>query len=381
MFRSLKNMLTPKRDRVSPPPVVNTDSNAKHLKPADEVVSREEAAAITLQKNIRGFIARKKYGIKQLTRYEMDSYETFVVGNDPKMPASLANYHVADEKIALVATSGVRALSIACELGNSGHTPKIFLIDNSREVCEFWLQLRAFASDDVACGTAQKFLDKLPEFLARNAQLYRDIPDRALQNRNNSGAKYPNQNIRRFFTRLIDKHGYEYVRAVLLHASVIKQSWADAETFAKVKNILSLHGIKKVFMYPSNIVGCIEHQNGGDVLQQKVLENIQATAPVMTIHTDCVGFLSGHPEHVFLLENQEPRYVKSQLSPDDDEPGMGGGMFGMFSSGTGMPGGVIVVHDIGDLLMLLQMTHGNRQQRDDHDRHDSFCRSPGFGGW
>ncbi len=381
MFRSLKNMLTPKRDRVSPPPVVNTDSNAKHLKPADEVVSKEEAAAITLQKNIRGFIARKKYGIKQLKRNEMDSYETFVVGNDPKMPASLANYHVADEKIALVATSGMRALSIACDLGNSGHTPKIFLIDNSREVCEFWLKLRAFASDDVACGTAQKFLDKLARFLVNNEHLYRDIPDHALQHdHDNDGVKYPNQNISRFFIKMISKHGYDYVRAVLMHASVIKQSWTDTDTFVKVKNIATLHGIKKIFMYPSNIVGCLDAV-GEQAAVEKTLENIKATAPVMTIHTDCVGVFAGHPKHVFLLENQEPKYVMQQVCRDRSGMGMGGGLFRMFSSGTGMPGGGIVMHDIGDLMMLLQMTRGNRQQRDDHDSPDFSRRSSGFGGW
>jgi len=370
MFRSIHDKLKSRRTRVSPS-LVSDKTEAKQAKAGQSSASIEEAAAIILQRNIRSFAARKKYGIKQLERGEMDSYETFVVGNDPKMPKSLANHHVADEKIALVATSGVRALSIACELGNSGHTPKIFLIDNSREVCEFWLKLRAFASDDVACGSGQKFLGNLPEFLAKNAHLYRDIPDHALQNHRNSQAKYPNQNIRRFFAKLIDKHGYEYMRAVLLHATIIKQSWADAETFVKVKSITSLHGIKKIFMYPSNVVGCVSNEDNGDVLSQKVLENIQATAPVMTIHTDCVGFLAGHPEHVFLLENQEPKYVMSQLSPEGERGmGMCGGMFGMSMGGMHAGPRTIVIRDINDLAMLMRMLSGGHQGHShSHDPH------------
>jgi CheY-like chemotaxis protein len=71
-------------------------------------------------------------------------YPAFVVGNDPVMPKELDTFHEAKEQIALIATSGLRAISLACKLGNKENTPKIILVDNSMQVIEFWREMKKF---------------------------------------------------------------------------------------------------------------------------------------------------------------------------------------------------------------------------------------------
>ena len=100
---------------------------------------------------------------------------------------------------------------------------------------------------------------------------------------------------------MFNKYGYGYVKAVILHTTVIKQSWSDTDTFRKIKNISSYLGINKIFMYPSNIVACVRDEE----IQNQVLHNIELVSPVLSIHTDACK--QHHcPERVLLITNQEP---------------------------------------------------------------------------
>src|SRR3990167_7297769 len=100
--------------------------------------------AITIQKHIRGFLARKKYALHPLQEAQKKDYPVFVVGNDPVMPDELAQYQEPHNQIALIATSGMRVVSIACQLSNARQAPKIILVDNSKQVCEFLRKIRYF---------------------------------------------------------------------------------------------------------------------------------------------------------------------------------------------------------------------------------------------
>lgn len=275
-----------------------------------------EQAATTIQKNVRGFLARRKYGIKHLSKDQQDSYPAFVVGNDPVMPASLDKYNEPTKKIALIGTSGMRVVSIACKLGNPKNIPKIILIDNSKEVYEFWYAMREFVKDDIKAATEQLFLKNLPSFLGSHIHLYRDLPDDCYASEAPPGVKYLNQNVHTYFIALIKKYGYDYVRSVICHTSLIKQSWADSSVFVKVKNILSYLGIDKIYMYPSNIAACIDNAQ----IRTQVLENISKTNPILSIHTDCCS-VHGFPEKVYLLENNNPAYVSNTIfSPSTCKP-------------------------------------------------------------
>jgi L-rhamnose isomerase len=77
----------------------------------DNNTNSEEKAATLIQKKVRGFLNYKKYGIKHLDPNSLTKHPTFVVGNDPGFPKSINKFHESDEKIAVIATSGLRAVS------------------------------------------------------------------------------------------------------------------------------------------------------------------------------------------------------------------------------------------------------------------------------
>ncbi|ARG97075.1 hypothetical protein B6N58_05000 [Legionella micdadei] len=268
----------------------------------------QEKATITIQKHCRGFLVRKRYAIHPLEARYQTNHPTFVVGNDPGMPLSLNKFQESEGKIALIATSGLRAVSLACMLGNAKHTPKIILIDNSSLVYNFWYALRAFMEDDKKAGTRKVFFQHLPAFLERYKHLYVRVVDDELSRNNSRGVHYLNQNIIVHFNSLFELFGYDYVRAVIQHTSLIKQSWADATTFVKVKNILDYLEVKNVYMYPSNIVATVIDTT----VQNRILENIKTVMPALSIHTDYCQ-IHGQPEKIYIFRNQTPEHVKKNI--------------------------------------------------------------------
>jgi hypothetical protein len=98
-----------------------------------------------------------------------------------------------------------------------------------------------------------------------------------------------------------------------LHTSLLRQSWADTDVFAKIKNILIYHGINKVYLYPSNIISCVDDIS----VQDAILKNIQQLSPVVAIHTD-LNLIEDKPEKVILTTNQDPAEVKKALFSEAD---------------------------------------------------------------
>jgi hypothetical protein len=268
----------------------------------------ENHAAVTLQKHFRGFITRKKYGIHQLPTKKLTRHPTFVVGNDPAMPSGLERFQEQHDKIALLATSGIRTVSLACKLGNSKNIPKIILIDNSKLVYEFWHALREFTKDPDKAGTSELFFQHLPSFLNDHKHLYRQAADNELTVKNSPQVKYLNQNIKIHLNTLFTAFGYDYVRAVILHTTLIKQTWADSETFVKLKNILNYHNIKVTYIYVSNIVASIPDTQ----VQDQILENIKNMMPFLSIHTNYCQ-MHGLPEKVSVFRNQNPTGIKNTI--------------------------------------------------------------------
>jgi hypothetical protein len=260
-----------------------------------------DKAATVIQKHVRGHLARKRYQIKPLKTSEMAHYPTFVIGNDPVIN-DLTPFKV-DDKIALIATSGLRAILLACQLSNPTKMPKIFIVDNSLEVCSFWHALRIFIANT---GTEEQFNHNLNAFLRDNSHLYRHISDE-LSGITNSTIDYPNQNISEFFNWIFKKFKFSNIVNIIKHTSIIKQSWSDIETMTKIGNIVRLNNIKHVFMYPSNIVSCCGELRS----KMNVLKSIAAINPTLSIHT--VHEPTKLPEKVFLLQNQEVTFVRQTL--------------------------------------------------------------------
>lgn len=265
-------------------------------------------AAKKLQSFVRGSEIRNKLVINPLSNHQLEDYPAFVIGNDPMMPKELDSHAEAKEKIGVVATSGLRAVSLACKLGNQNSTPKIFIVDNSLQVVSLWKAMREFFADVSKTGTADLLFANLPTFLDQNKTLYRDFEPDQFKPHCTKTLKYLSQDINGFFKALISKYGFDYVKKVILHTSIIQQSWADTDTFQKIKNLTTYLKIDKIYMYPSNIVACIDDIN----TQMRVLNNIKLVSPILSIHTN-VCDRHHKPEEVFLVTNQNPSAVASTL--------------------------------------------------------------------
>lgn len=269
-------------------------------------------AATTIQATARGFLARRRYCIREIEMFELEKYPAFVVGNDPCMPATLSNHAEPHEKIALVGTSCIRNISIACELGQSlQHTPKIFIVDNSFEVHQFWRQFRAFMQDDALSKTHALFSANLADFLEKTNDLCRQPSNKLLKGAWGDSVTFPDQNSANFMQSIIDKHGYERFRAVVSHVSLIKQSWEDTQTFIKLRNIIKLLGIQTIYTYPSNIVTLMYDH----LVEETILKNIHLLSPKLSIHV-INGFTPDRyiaPKEVKLIEDNHPKEASIAL--------------------------------------------------------------------
>lgn len=243
--------------------------------------NRDLKNIITAQKHIQGFLAKRNYSIRQLTKQEQSSYKTLAVGNDPVITIP-DKYKEPKEKIVVIATSGLRCLSIACQISHSDSIPKIILIDNSKEVIQFWVKIRSLAGDNNSKITQQEFLAQLQDFLESDEgkKLHIAFPKNHVITGVRADVNYPKQDVIAYMSDLFATYGYEFVLNMIRHVSLIKQSWEDRNTFEKIANINKFHGNTKVYVYPSNIVADVDEE-----LRDKILENIQLVEPV-SIHTD-----------------------------------------------------------------------------------------------
>ncbi|OGT47649.1 MAG: hypothetical protein A3E83_07150 [Gammaproteobacteria bacterium RIFCSPHIGHO2_12_FULL_41_20] len=147
-------------------------------------------AATIIQKHFRGQRARRLYTLYPLKPEQQTHEIAFLIGNDPVIEG-LESFQAKQEQIALIATSGMRALLLVCQL-------------------------------------------------ADNAQKSR-IPN-------------PKQDIEGYFKNLFACYSYDYIRTIILFTSFISQTWEDSSTFCKIRNILGLLGINQVYVYASNII-------------------------------------------------------------------------------------------------------------------------------
>lgn len=265
--------------------------------------SKSEKYAIFWQKNIRKFNAQNKYKINRLADKDMKSYKTFVVGNDPSMKC-LDSYK-ENEKFALIGTSGLRSISLACKIGDKNIIPKIFIIDNSYQVMEFWYKFREIAYDKDK-KSEENFIDSVMEFLEDNSDLYRNITAFNYEGKNPE-VKYLNPNPLTFINGLIKLYGHDRIIKVISNVSLINQSWEDPLVLVKIKNILNYTQIYNIYVYPSNIVHCVNKNT-----QKNILNNIDKISPKLSIHTDrCEEH--GIPENVFCFENNNSTFVQNSL--------------------------------------------------------------------
>lgn len=273
--------------------------------------SIQEESALLIQSFWRGYFTKKKYRFKQLPETQMKTFLTLLVGNDPKIKGLEPYMSIPGEKIALIGTSGLRSLALACKLGNRNTPPKLIIIDNSRHVINFWRNLRTMVEKSVF-NDKHEFLKKFNEFLKQNCELYRSPPHDA-RDRSISGIlEYEGHNHSLFLENLIDTFELQYVQTIIKSAVIIGQSWTDEVLFVRLKNILKLNGINKIFIYPSNIAHYIKRDEIDET--DGFFKNIQIISPVLSIVTDLCQ-KHNRPENVILATETEPSQLKELIFP------------------------------------------------------------------
>lgn len=279
----------------------------KKLKhPDSENTDKQEEVALAVVKSFR-----EKYKIDQ--NINLLNYKAYVIGNDPTIDVSQYAATAAKGSIALVATSGMRAVQLACQLAtklDKHLIPKIFIVDNSDQVHKLWKNFKKFFS---SCKEQKSFEKNIHFFLKTNKELYNDLEKYSFledYSEDNDNVKYPSQNIPKFFKDLFTDFGFNYVRSIIFNAICIKQSWTDTNVFKKINIILDFFKIKQVYVYVSNIAFCIDEMQSEKL--DAFLNHIASMHPTLSIHTN---YCHEHhkPDKVFLCEDSHPEQVKNKL--------------------------------------------------------------------
>ena len=246
----------------------------------------QEQAALLAQKIWRGRQIRKRFEFRQAPVKNLTNYEIFIVGNDPIINRTeLKKFATLQEKVALVGISGLRSLSLICDLGNKTNIPKLIIVDNSSKVIRFWRKLRTMVTESTFIDK-EDFIRCFQVFLIQNQSLthnlFKDINIPDVQNKN---PLFENQNPLLFMRTLIEEHGLNHIVSIIKHTTIIGQDWADPHLFSSLKNIIELNGIKRVYAYPSNMQPFLDHKELSHKVPQ-LLKNIHILDPELTITTD-----------------------------------------------------------------------------------------------
>ena len=266
----------------------------------------DEKNIVQCQSIIRGYLARKDYHIPFLDKSERSDYDVLFVGNDPELKG-IKKYKAKTNKIAFIGTSGMRSILLACELSAKETLPKLIIVDNSDKVVNFWRAFRDFAQNYKAHDNY--FLTQFKKFLSSHlgkpiAALH---PHHNLQTYSTDSINYVDQDPVHFMQRLIDHFGVDRVISIVKSVTILPQKWENPELWPKLKNILDICGIKKVYLYPSNIASCLcPHKS------QLMLQNIADFNPSFVIHTD-LCFHHRLPERTFFFKNNHPHNVAASL--------------------------------------------------------------------
>lgn len=247
-------------------------------------VIAEEKAALTIQTFFKRHQAQQKYHIEKLPPERQTNGHVYVKGNDPSIDKLHEYKSLDNEPIAIIGTSGLRALEIACELRHPHNKAKLIIIDNSTVVCQFWRNLRNICEFSPSKTYLQQYINL---FYGKN------------------------QEFCEYFLNLVNKYGYDVVKNTIKHTTIFNQSWATPGLFKKIRNTLDYIGIAKTYAYPSNILACIiEYKD--KPYKASMLENIESLNPILAIHTD-LHPLSYKPKKVFYLTDQTPSHVRKQV--------------------------------------------------------------------
>lgn len=239
----------------------------------------------------------RQYRFIELTDEKLTQERAFLIGNDPVI-SGLAEFK-SKERIALVATSGVRALSIALQLNDETSIPQIFLIDNSLYVHQIWKNLKQLFIDS---SSEREFLEKFDDFF----ELNKDSLHREEYQIGNYARLYKykkaqyEESAHRFFSKIFDNYSYGRVKEVVKNIILIRQSFEDPRIFSTIKFRCEWMKIKSIYVYSSNIIPYVKEYEGAS----QIARNILSLKPTLSIHSNMCAY-HAFPEKIFFFSRAQ----------------------------------------------------------------------------
>lgn len=230
----------------------------------------ETLAATKIQNTARMFQAKRKYSIAPCKTTMTDT--VFCTGNDPK-GLTIAPHLKSTEPFALIATSCLRSLDIAAGFcaDHTDYVPKIYIVDINKNVRIFWLMIKTIFNcshtfDELFQNITANQQDLLP--LIGNDTI--DLFDMLMQLKD-----------------VATKISFNRLKKIVQNLVPLTHDWTDKEAIKNIKAICDAIGLKKIYVYASNILSCIDEKNFDKEPEIKqMLENIQALMPVASVYSD-----------------------------------------------------------------------------------------------
>jgi len=257
-------------------------------------------AALKIQTAVRGYLAKKNYKINPLEKIITE--HVFCVGNDPiiQIPSKLKS----DRQIVLVATSGLRVLDIAGQFcaSNTTYTPKICIVDINTNVKLFWLGIK-----EKIFEKAKSIEDVIKNINDNQYQLC-GLPSRFSPHHNSEISA-----IIEALKKYSLEFGFDRLKKMVANVVAITHDWTDPDLFLKLKNIFNKIGLNDVYIYPSNIITCIDAGRfDADPRINQMFKNIMILNPRVSIYSNIQPEL-GMPSLMICSSVVDPKFLAKYL--------------------------------------------------------------------
>ena len=252
----------------------------------------ENAAALRIQKTLRGVAARSAHKVTPLTDDQLTDYAPFLIGNDTPLTTEQIIPHQINRNFVLIGTSLFRSIDIACKLAKSPDVfPKVVIIDNSRKTSLAWQQIKTFF--------ATSTIESWPEFLNDDEDGFLEFTVDKLIDIARIDKDLPG-----FFKQFSKCHELSYIKKVIAGVIMIEQDWGHLDTFKKLGQI---YAGRPIVTYVSNIIDYVE-----PLLQIKVIRCIDSLKPCLTLCTN-LHPSEKKPTMSYLFTNCKPLVIAEAL--------------------------------------------------------------------
>ncbi len=238
-----------------------------------------DEAAIKIQTLWRGHATRKAFSLPKRTF--VSHYHLLPLGNDPELSTCTPPIAHTADKFALISTSTLKAIETGLEIGGGISIPKIYIVDYSKDVYDFWIAIKKIFLTEPPPST-----DELEYLVLRDIYTLPAFIESCIKTGCNPGNSH-RFNVAAYLEKLIQKYNFKCVQKSISNLCPILGSWTDKELLLKLNNILDALGFTTRFLAPTNILACI-------TIVEKLppdlfFESIESLKPTGQIHSD-LGF-------------------------------------------------------------------------------------------